>query len=94
MSQEWNDALLATAARMDAKDLEKAQKKARVALRAAAKVKRDPLKDALKLLSDNLKRDIAASNAQLAHDFADLRQHQAECNVLAIFIGAHDKETR
>jgi hypothetical protein len=91
-SQEWNDALLATAKRMDEKDLEKAQKKARVALRAAAKLKRDPLKDALKQLSDNLKRDILASNAQLAYDFADLRQHQAECGVLAMFIGDHDKK--
>ena len=76
MSQEWNDALLATAKRMDVKDIEKAQKKARVALRQAAKLKRDPLKDALKQLSDNLKRDILNSNAQLEHDFADIRQHQ------------------
>jgi hypothetical protein len=91
MNQEWNDALLATAKRMDVKDVEKAQKKARVALRAAAKLQRDPLKDALKLLSDNLKRDIALSNARIAAEFASLRQTQADGQVLAIAIGEHDR---
>jgi hypothetical protein len=92
MSQEWNDALLATAKRMDVKDIEKAQKKARVALRAAAKLKRDPFKDALKRLSDNLKRDIVNSNARVAAEFTSLRQTQAEGKVLAFAIGAHDKQ--
>jgi hypothetical protein len=91
MSQEWNDALLATAKRMDVKAIEKAQKKARVVLRREAKLKRDPLKDALKLLSDNLKRDIIASNTRIEAEFADLRQWEADCNVLAFFIAAHDK---
>jgi hypothetical protein len=90
-NQEWNDALLATAKRMDVKDIEKAQKEARVALRLAAKVKRDPLKDELKALSDALNRDIAASNARIAAEFSTLRQTQAEGKVLAIAIGAHDK---
>src|ERR1700675_1378981 len=88
---DWGGALLATARRMDVKDIEKAQKAARVALRRAAKVKRDPLKDELKALSDALNRDIATSNARIAAEFSTLRQTQAEEKVLAFAIGAHDK---
>jgi len=58
------------------------------------KVKHDPLKDELKALSDALNRNIAASNARIAAEFSTLRQTQAEGRVLAIFIGAHNKETR
>jgi hypothetical protein len=91
MHDDWNEALLATARRLDVKVVEEAQKQARVALRQAAKLKRDPLKDALKQLSDNLKRDIVNSNARVAAEFATLRQRQADGKVLAIAIGAHDK---
>ncbi len=88
---DWDDALLATARRMDVKDIEKAQKAARVALRGAAKAKRDPFKEALKAIGDALKRDIVNSNARIAAEFSTLRQTQAEGKVLAIAIGAHDK---
>jgi hypothetical protein len=91
MHDDWNEALLATARRLDVKVVEEAQKQARVILRQAAKLKRDPLKDALKQLSDNLKRDIINSNARVAAEFATLRQTQAEEKVLAFAIGAHDK---
>jgi len=91
MHDDWNEALLATARRLDVKVVEEAQKQARVILRQAAKLKRDSLKDALKAVGDALKRDIVNSNARVVAEFATLRQTQAEGKVLAIAIGDHDR---
>jgi hypothetical protein len=94
MHDDWNEALFATARRMDVKVVEEGQKQARVILRREAAARRAIHEEAMKAISETLKRDIAASDARIAAEFASLRQAQADGRGLAIAIGAHDKEAR
>jgi hypothetical protein len=94
MHDDWNEALLATATRMDEKAIEESQIRARVILRREAAALRAVHEEAMKAISETLKRDIAASDVRIAAEFSFLRRAQVDGKVLAIAIGAHDKETR
>lgn len=61
-------------------------------IRRAAKEACAPLKAAEKEITPQLKQDITASNARIAGGFVTLRQEQADNNVLAFAVAAHDKE--
>ncbi len=91
---EWNEALIATKARMDEKAIEEAQIKARASIRKDAAARRAVHEEAMKAISARMKQDIAASGARIAAEFAAARRAQADRKVLALAIGAHDKEAR
>jgi len=76
-----------------AKDIKKAQVAARTALREATTAKRQELKRLNSELTRELQRDIAASGAKIAEDYAIAIAGEFDSQTIALAIAARDART-